>query len=128
MTPTRKLVSLGATVLAGALLAACMGGGPRERPPVTERTGSAFEGDWIGTDGVALSTLRAGKFTSTSLKTGETLTTGTYAMRGADMIDLDFFSQKTGANTKAACLLANQNQMNCTLASGTQFTLTRRLG
>ncbi len=128
MTSTRKLASLATTLLCGVVLAGCMSSGPREVPPPREVAASPFEGDWIGTDGVALSSLRGGKFTSTSLKTGETLTSGTYAMRGANLIDLDFFSQKTGNNTKATCLLANRDQMNCTLASGTQFILSRKMG
>lgn len=125
MTKTRTIASLAATAVCALMLAGCMSGGPREVAPPVERV-SGFEGEWVGADGVAQSTLRGGKFTSTSLKTGETLTTGTYAMRTADTIDLDFFSQKTGANTKATCLLVGPSQMNCTLASGTQFSLTKK--
>lgn len=125
MSTMRTLVSVGAATLCAALLAGCMsapGGG--SGGPGGARSG--FEGDWVGTDGVAVSSLNAGKFSSRSQATGETLTNGTYTMRDRQTIDLDFFSVRTSQNTKATCLLANINQMNCTLASGTQFVLTRR--
>lgn len=124
MKTMRTLASIGTAALVAGLLAACTsspGGGPSG----SAQTG--VEGDWIGTDGVAVSSLKAGKFSSRSLATGETLTNGTYAMRDPKTIDLDFFSVRTNQNTKATCLLAAVNQMNCTLASGTQFVLTRKL-
>jgi hypothetical protein len=119
------LVSLGTATLCAAFLAGCMGS-PGGRPPLGGAQ-SGFEGEWVGTDGVAVSSLQGGKFSSRSLATGETLTNGTYTMRDPKTIDLDFFSVRTNQNTKATCLLADVNQMNCTLATGTQFILTRKL-
>jgi hypothetical protein len=124
MKTMRTLASIGTAALVATLLAGCMsspGGGP------SGGAQTGVEGDWIGTDGVAVSSIKAGKFSSRSLATGETLTNGTYTMRDPKTIDLDFFSVRTNQNTKATCLLAAVNQMNCTLASGTQFVLTRRL-
>ena len=74
-----------------------------------------------------MSTLRGGQFSSRSLATGEALTNGTYVTRDPRTIDLDFFSVRTSQNTKATCILVDLNRMNCTLASGTQFVLTRKL-
>lgn len=121
----RKLIPVAALALASALLAGCVGspgGGSSRGTAVT-----GVEGDWVGTDGVAVSSLRGGQFSSRSLATGETLTNGTYAFRDQKTIDLDFFSVRTNQNTKATCLLVDRNQMNCTLATGTQFTLNRKL-
>jgi hypothetical protein len=59
------------------------------------------------------------------VQTGETLTEGTYKFRDQNTIDLSFYSVKTKQQTAAACLLANPNQMNCTLGNGTQFVLNR---
>lgn len=124
----RTIVAAGALLLAGGLLAACTStpesGG---RPPQLGTQQTGVEGDWVGTDGVAVSTLRGGQFSSRSLATGETLTNGTYAARDQRTIDLDFFSVRTSQNTKATCLLADINRMNCTLSTGTQFVLTRKL-
>lgn len=108
------------------VLAGCQstprGLGPAPAPVAS----SPFDGQWIGTDGVAVSTLRNGTFESRSVQTGEQLTSGTYAVRDQSMIDLDFYSIKSQKRTTAACLLVSRNQMNCTLASGTRFVLNRR--
>ena len=77
-------------------------------------------------DGVAVSTLSAGQFSSRVVATNEVVTTGTYTMRDQRTIDLNFFSVKSQQNTQATCLLVSASQMNCTLASGTQFSLIRR--
>jgi hypothetical protein len=97
------------------------------RPTVAPVASSPFDGQWIGTDGVAVSTLRNGTFESRSVQTGEQLTSGTYSVRDQSTIDLDFYSIKSQKRTTAACLLVGGgNQMNCTLASGTRFVLNRR--
>ncbi len=119
----------GALLLTTGLLAGCTTGAPDGggRPPVGAPAQTGVEGDWVGTDGVAVSTLRGGQFSSRSLATGEALTNGTYVTRDPRTIDLDFFSVRTSQNTKATCILVDLNRMNCTLASGTQFVLTRKL-
>ncbi|WP_274627817.1 hypothetical protein [Arvimicrobium flavum] len=126
MTMKRKLVSAGATALLAVLLAGCMSGTPSGRPPTGAQT-SGVDGDWVGTDGVAISSLNQGQFASRSMATGETLTTGSYTFRDQRTIDLDFFSVKSQQSTRATCILVDLNQMNCTLATGTQFVLTRKL-
>ncbi|MCB1468520.1 MAG: hypothetical protein M9944_05155 [Rhizobiaceae bacterium] len=124
----RKIASAGGIALLAGMLAACTSGTPDggRRPPMGPQA-TGVEGDWVGTDGVAVSSLRGGSFSSRSQATGEALTNGTYAFRDARTIDLDFFSIRTSQNTKATCILVDVNQMNCTLASGTQFVLTRKL-
>lgn len=119
---TGTILSLG-VVAAGLALAGCqspMGGGQARQTGV--------EGAWIGSDGVAVSTLREGRFASRSVETGETLTEGSYTHRSGDTIDLSFYSLKSQRNTEATCLLATPDRMNCTLADGTNFVLTRRTG
>ena len=126
MNVLRNLRSSITVALCAASLAACMSSGPTDRPP-TGAARSGVDGEWVGTDGVAVSSLNNGAFASRSAKTGETLTNGTYTFRDAKTIDLNFFSVKSQQSTQATCLLVDQNQMNCTLASGTQFVLTRKL-
>jgi len=122
MTIARKLVfasaAVGLVVLAGCETAGPSG--PGKAP------GSAVEGSWMSQDGVAVSTLSAGQFSSRVVATNEVVTTGTYTMRDQRTIDLNFFSVKSQQNTQATCLLISSSQMNCTLSSGTQFTLVRR--
>ena len=122
MTIARKLVFASAAVSLG-LLAACETSGPSGPG---KGPGSAVEGSWMSQDGVAVSTLSAGQFSSRVVATNEVVTTGTYTMRDQRTIDLNFFSVKSQQNTQATCLLVASSQMNCTLASGTQFTLVRR--
>jgi hypothetical protein len=121
MTVARN--SMLAGVIVGlAALAACQSAGPGGSPIAP----SGVDGEWMSADGVAISSLNGGKFSSRIVATGETVTTGTYTMRDARTIDLDFFSVKSQQNTKATCMLVSSNQMNCTLAAGTNFTLVRR--
>ncbi len=121
MLAMRKSVTTG--VVVGLIaLTACQTGGPGVGPKPAP---TGFEGEW--TDGVATSTLGAGKFSSRVNVTGETVTTGTYTIRDPQTIDLSFYSVKSKQNTQAACLLVNLNQLNCTLASGTRFTLNRKV-
>lgn len=121
----RNLFTLGA-VAAALAVAGCQTDFPDGGRQVVRQTG--VEGQWMGTDGVAVSTLQGGRFSSRSLQTGETLTEGSYTHRDQRTIDLSFYSLKSQQNTSATCLLANTSQMNCTLANGTNFVLTRSAG
>lgn len=112
------------SLVALLLVAGCMG--TRGGGAPTAAGSALVEGDWAGTDGVAVSTLQAGRFTSRTLATGEKLTEGTYTHRDQQTIDLSFYSVRSKQNTAATCLLASMDQMNCTLASGTTFILMRR--
>ncbi|GHC64284.1 hypothetical protein [Limoniibacter endophyticus] len=124
----KKLIPLGIIALA---LAGCVGDGP-SRPvsmgpganPAPQR--SPFDGNWMGADGVAVSTLNNGRFESRTQGTGELLTTGNYTPRDPRTIDLSFYSIKSQQNTQATCALVSDSQMNCTLANGNNFVLTRR--
>ncbi|WP_048647463.1 hypothetical protein [Nitratireductor soli] len=121
----RTIFTLGA-VAAALALAGCqsdLSGGGRQASRQ-----SGVEGQWMGADGVAVSTLQGGRFSSRALQTGETLTEGSYTHRDQRTIDLSFYSLKSQRNTSATCLLANTSQMNCTLANGTNFVLTRSAG
>jgi hypothetical protein len=119
-------VAAGLTLLAG--VAGCTTGGMyRQSAPIAALPQGA-EGNWIGTDGVAISTLQAGIFSSRSAQTGEALTQGSYTYKDTQTIELSFYSIKKGIATQAACLLVSTTQMNCTLADGTQFTLLRYQG
>lgn len=110
-----------------AVLAGCQTGAPpRSDSPPVARLPSGVEGEWVGTDGVAVSSLRGGTFTSRSATTGEQLTRGSYVHRDPRTIELSFFSLRTERTTSAACLLVSPSQMNCTLADGNNFVLQRR--
>jgi hypothetical protein len=120
--------ALGAgSIAALTLLSGCIGGGlGLGGGGPNGAASSGVEGDWIGSDGVAVSTLQGGRFSSRSLTTGEVLTEGSYSHRDQQTIDLSFYSRRTQQNTQATCLVVGPEQMNCTLASGSRFILTRR--
>lgn len=126
MIKSRTLFSLGALVAALAL-AGCQMGGPSPRPNISMRS-QGVEGRWMGTDGVAVSTLRGGTFESRAVETGELLTRGTYTHKDARSIELNFYSLRSQEYTSAACLLVSPERMNCTLANGTKFVLVRDRG
>src|SRR5690606_35755613 len=88
MTKIRKFLSFGA--LAAVLaLAGCQMGGPLQRPNASLQS-QGVEGQWVGTDGVAVSTLQNGVFESHSADTGELLTRGTYRHTDSRTIELSF--------------------------------------
>lgn len=84
-------------------------------------------GEWVGTDGVAISSFNpGGSFTSRFAETGETLTTGTYSQRDASTYDLSFYSIRSERNIAATCALVSEARLNCTSDSGATFSLMRR--
>lgn len=126
MTTIRKFLSFGA--LAAVLaLAGCQMGGPLQRPNASLQS-QGVEGQWVGTDGVAVSTLQNGVFESHSADTGELLTRGTYRHTDSRTIELSFYSLRSQQYTSAACLQVTPDRMNCTLANGTKFVLVRNRG
>ena len=118
-----RIAASAAAIVVVAAIAGCQSA--PDRPARVDVPASPVDGEWMGTDGVAISSLYGGKFQSRSVQTGETLTQGSYKFRDQNTIDLSFYSVKTQQQTAAACLLAGQDKMNCTLGNGTQFVLTR---
>jgi hypothetical protein len=118
-----RIVASAAAIFVAAAMAGCQSA--PDRPARVDVPASPVDGEWMGTDGVAISSLYGGRFESRSVQTGETLTQGSYKFRDQNTIDLSFYSVKTQQQTAAACLLAGPDKMNCTLGNGTQFVLTR---
>ncbi len=125
-----RIVSAGSVALMVAL-AGCQSVQPISRAPVSVAP-TGVDGDWIGQDRVAISTLRGGVFSSRSADTGEKLTEGTYSYKDRKTIDLNFYSLKSQKYTRASCLQVATDQMNCTLddgtPQGTRFQLYRYSG
>lgn len=116
-----------AIVIFGAgFLSACqtasLGGG--SGGSVSKPTG--IDGDWVGTDGVAVSSFVGGAFTSRATDTGQVLAQGNYTYRDQKNIDIAFRSLIRNTSVNAACIVVTPSQMNCTSSSGAQFTLVRR--
>ena len=120
----RKLT--GFSALAAMLaLSACQtiyfGGPVAVAPPV-----GAAEGQWVGTDGVAVSTFSNGSFSSNATDTGAKLAVGSYQYTDPRSVAITFKSLLRGTTVNANCAVVTSSQMNCTSSSGAQFSLIRR--
>lgn len=114
-------------VAALAAISGCQsGGGGGPGPTITAPAKPAIEGEWVGTDGVAVSTFQAGKFTSVLAQSGEPLTEGSYTVDPSGLVKIQFYSVKAQKDVAANCLIAEGARLNCTLDNGTQFTLIRK--
>ena len=123
----RGLTRMALLVAAGGVLSACVSSGPSDAPgggPVKSAT-SGVEGDWLSSDGVAVSRLSGGVFTTTALDTGNKLADGSYRINGST-IEITVVSLIRNTTTNVNCALVSQSQLNCTSSSGQQFILTRR--
>jgi hypothetical protein len=121
-----RILKIAGALLAVSTLAGCVieGPGPRNNPRVSAPTG--FEGSWGDTGGVATATLRNGTFVSVANDTGNRVAEGSYRQVDSRMIELNYTSLLRNAQVRANCILATQNQLNCTNDAGQQFSLLRR--
>lgn len=123
MTFASKSISMGIVAIALAALAGCStsGGG-------SSRTAAAspVDGDWLSTDGVAVSRFQGGVFSTTATDTGNKLAEGSYRFNDNRMISISGTSLIRQTPIAFNCLLATPQQLNCTNATGQNFSLSRR--
>lgn len=111
-------------------LAGCQSAGPppmRGGPvgPSTMPT-SGFEGEWISTDGVAMSRFSGGIFETVANDTGNKLAEGSYSQIDASTVSISVTSLIRQTTTQVNCAMVTQTQLNCTGSNGSQFSLIRR--
>jgi hypothetical protein len=94
--------------------------------PSPMRQSGAVEGQWMDTQGVAVSTFSGGSFQSVATDTGNKLSEGTYRYRDRNNIEISMTSLIRQTQTSVNCTLASQSQLNCTNAEGQNFVLSRR--
>ena len=123
MTIARKLFSIAALAAISAGLAGCMTGGPAGGPMARA---SGVEGEWLSTDGVAVSRFSGGVFQTTALDTGNKLADGSYQMVDDRTVAITVRSVIRQTTSSVNCALVAANQLNCTSSTGQQFVLTRR--
>ena len=117
MNIARNAVSAG--LFAGlAALAACQTAGPG--PAAT-----SVDGQWMSSDGVAMSTFSGGTFTTTATDTGNKLAEGSYVVSGAT-VQIIGTSVIRQTPVSFNCTMAGTKQLNCASNSGQNFTLVRR--
>lgn len=125
MTIARTLVFAGALASLATLLAGCVSSGLGGSGPIVTAP-RGVEGDWMSTDGVAVSRFSGGVFQTNALDTGNKLAEGSYRMADARTVEITMHSLIRQTTTNVNCLMATGAQLNCTSASGQQFVLTRR--
>lgn len=118
MTIARHSLVAGAVASLTAL-AACQTAGPSGPAP------TGVDGQWMSSDGVAVSTFSGGKFTTTATDTGNKLAEGSYVVSGAT-VQIIGTSVIRGTPVSFNCLMASSRQLNCTSSAGQNFSLVRR--
>lgn len=122
MINARVVFSAG-SVAAAAFLAGCVSSGPGGGP---RGAASNFEGEWLSTDGVAISRFSGGVFETVATDTGNKLADGSYRLVDPRTAEITVVSLIRQTTTNVNCALAAANQLNCTSSTGQQFVLTRR--
>jgi hypothetical protein len=122
----KKLLIAPAILWAALALTGCVASGTDSSlPSITEPQQLGPQGNWIGTDGVAISTFGNGLFTSYAADTGARLAEGNYSVSNGNLVQLTLRSLVRGTTSQVNCLQVQQQQLNCTAASGSQFSLVR---
>lgn len=121
----RKAALAGAALGLLAVAGCQTGPGPGSTGPVA-RAPQGVEGDWMSTDGVAMSRFTAGSFETLAVDTGNKLATGTYTNVSPTMVTISVTSIIRQTTSSVNCSLVTQAQMNCTSSAGQQFVLVRK--
>lgn len=98
------------------------GGFASRTPPPS----SSFDGDWMSTDGVAISRFTSGYFETLATDTGNKLAEGSYTQTDPSSVSISVTSLIRQNTTQVNCALVTQTQLNCTSSAGAQFSLIRR--
>src|SRR5262245_18100103 len=114
MNKPRKLIPAG-PLAALVLLAGCMSDGPGGGFGSGPR---GVEGEWLSTDGVAVSRFNGGMFETVATDTGNRLASGTYQMTDRQTVSINGTSLIRQTPVSFNCLLASPEQLNCTSTSG----------
>lgn len=112
-------------VAAAALVAGCTTTGPGGSGTQTAAR-HPVEGEWVSTDGVAVSRFSSGIFTTSATDTGNKLAEGNYRVGEDKTISIQGTSLIRQTPIAFNCLLATPTQLNCTNAQGQNFSLNRR--
>ena len=119
-----------AAVLALAACQAVNGPPPRSGGSIagSPPPGGQFNGDWVSTDGVAISRFNNGYFETLATDTGNRLAEGNYNQTGPSSVSISVTSLIRQSTTQVNCAMVTQTQLNCTSSTGSQFSLIRRSG
>jgi hypothetical protein len=95
-------------------------------PQAAAAAPQGIEGEWVSTDGVAVTQFSEGAFQTVALDTGKKLADGSYRMVGAQAAEIRMRSLIRQTRSNINCALVSVEQLNCTASGGRQFVLMRR--
>jgi len=124
MICTTKSAWLAAAMAVTALATGCTtsGSGPVAKAP--ERT--YFDGAWTSADGIAESRFAGGVFSTVATENGSKLADGSYVLTDQRTAQITVKSLIRNTTSNVTCLLATENQLNCTSSAGQNFVLNRK--
>ncbi len=125
MLIARKAALAGAALALLAVAGCQTGPGPGSTGPVV-RAPQGVEGEWLSTDGVAMSRFAGGTFETLAVDTGNKLATGTYRNTSPTAVTISVTSIIRQTTSSVNCSLVTTSQMNCTSSAGQQFVLVRK--
>ena len=86
--PFTRNLQFAAPVLIAAALAGCQSAGPGPGSGPIARQPQGVEGEWLSTDGVAMSRFTAGAFETLAVDTGNKLATGSYRNVSPTLVEI----------------------------------------
>lgn len=126
----RSILRAGLAIGTSTVLSACVVSQPGGRVPAQQPTNpvrASVEGNWASQDGIAIATFQNGAFTNRAVDTGQAFTSGgRYSYTGSNQVAINYTSLVSNRQAAVNCLVVSPSQMNCTNASGAQFSLVRR--
>lgn len=123
MVYSRNVLSV-ASIAATLAVAGCQMAGPPPRASAPSQTG--VEGEWLDSEGVAVSRFSDGSFQTVAIDTGNTLSEGSYRYRDQRTVEISGQSVMRQSPVSYNCALVSAEQLNCTSSDDRQFVLTRR--
>lgn len=126
--PTARTLLSAASLVVTVGLAGCQMTGPGMGPGPSVSRQTGVEGEWLSTDGVAMSRFTGGAFETLAVDTGNKLATGSYRYADARTIEISVTSIIRQTTSSVNCALVTPQQLNCTSSTGQQFVLTRKAG
>lgn len=125
MIDIRKLAVL-VPILAAVSLAGCQSEGGYSTRTSTAPQTTGVEGQWLDSQGVAVSSFSGGSFVTTATDTGNKLAEGSYHYQDQRTVEIEMTSLIRQTRSTVACSLVTPSQLNCTNSQGQRFSLTRR--
>jgi hypothetical protein len=119
----KPITALGLLAAAVALASCQSDRAPRELPPIRQQP-TGVEGAWVDANGL-VSTFAAGQFETRTTDTQVKMATGTYLTQPSGLVEINLYSNISKTTSKVNCAMIGSTQLNCTSATGTQFSLTR---